>query len=73
MAAGHVSNSRTFGASAFGHSPRAIRCRPSWKVWHRVYVFQQRGECPDMEVRIVEFPETRVAVLEHRSFPIRRA
>lgn len=54
---------------AFGQSPRAFRRRPSWTVWRARYTFQQRGDLPAMDVRIVEFPETRVAALEHRGAP----
>jgi AraC family transcriptional regulator len=55
----------------FGQSPRAFKRRPSWEVWRGIYAFQQRGDRPDMDVRIVEFPETRVAALEHRGAPDR--
>jgi AraC family transcriptional regulator len=54
---------------AFGQSPRAFRRQPSWKAWRGLYTFQQRGDHPEMDVRIVEFPETRVAALEHRGAP----
>jgi AraC family transcriptional regulator len=53
----------------FGQSPRTFKRQPSWEAWHGLYAFQQRGACPDMDVRIVEFPETRVAALEHRGAP----
>lgn len=62
--------SRAFSRT-FGQSPRAFKRQPSWEPWRAVFAFQQRGISPDMEVRIVEFPETRVAALEHRGAPHR--
>ena len=61
----------------FGHSPSAFRSTPDWSVWHRTYdpLLQLKGQFMSDQsldvsaVRIVAFPETAVAILEHRGPP----
>lgn len=60
-----------------GQTPRAFRYRPHWDVWRerfrlqhlRPRPFQSLPEPAAMDVRIVDFPETPVAALEHRGPP----
>ncbi len=52
-----------------GQSPSAFRCAPEWSRWRRVFGFrtthEEQGENASMNVEIVDFPETRVAAIEH--------
>ncbi|WP_305985132.1 GyrI-like domain-containing protein [Roseibium sp. MMSF_3544] len=58
----------------FGQSPSAFRSAPDWDIWHEIYqpLTELKGQfMPDImldceSVRIVQFPETQVAALEHR-------
>ena len=60
----------------FGQTPSQFRKQPEWKLWHEKYAVLHRGarspmntdQC-DMQVTIVDFKDTRVAVLEHRGTP----
>lgn len=60
----------------FGQTPTAWRAAPNWVAWHEATQplnqlrREQMATVPSTEtVQIVEFPETRVAVLEHRGDP----
>ena len=62
--------SRAF-KSTFGQTPSQFRERPEWPQWHSRYQFTRpntEGE-HHMEIKIVDFKPTRVAVLEHRGDP----
>jgi AraC family transcriptional regulator len=62
--------SRAF-KNAFGCSPSQFRKKPQWPHWQdtlKVMTPIVTGDLK-MEVRVVDFPETRVAVLEHRGAP----
>ncbi|MCC2617832.1 AraC family transcriptional regulator [Aestuariibacter halophilus] len=54
----------------FSQSPSEFRCTPQWDHWH-----QQIGNPPTlvtgapMDINIVDFPATKVAVLEHHGAP----
>jgi AraC family transcriptional regulator len=58
----------------FGQSPTAFRSAPDWAIWHQTYLSltelkEQTMPAEKLDpgsVRIVEFPETDVASLEHR-------
>lgn len=64
----HESFSRAF-KKQFGITPTAFRKAPLWEVWHQQYQFKiQRGK-QTMQVEIIDFPETLIAVLEHRGAP----
>jgi AraC family transcriptional regulator len=56
-----------------GQTPSEFRAAPDWTAWEASYepVRQARRTqvAPSIEVKIVEFPETRVAALEHRGPP----
>ena len=58
-----------------GQTPRDFRKQPDWSPWHAAYApFHQartnRMSTPtDVQIGIVDFPATRVAVLEHRGDP----
>jgi len=62
-----------------GQTPRAFRHQPRWDLWRTRFRLQHlrprpfqplRGDT-DMDVRIVDFPETHVAALEHHGPPER--
>ncbi|AHL34403.1 AraC family transcriptional regulator [Pseudomonas brassicacearum] len=50
---------------AFGMTPSAFRKEPNWQVWNAVFAIPHFSRTIIMQVKIVEFPETRVATLEH--------
>ena len=60
--------SRAF-RSALGKSPRQFRQRPDWLDWHQRVPKMASQELPTMEVKIVDFPHTQVAMLQHRGSP----
>jgi AraC family transcriptional regulator len=49
-----------------GQSPGEFRQNPQWAPWHTGSLLKFPREHPDMQVTIIEFPETLVAALEHR-------
>lgn len=60
--------SRAF-KNTFGQTPSAFRANPAWQPWNERYQFPNRERTSNMDVKIVEFPTTRIAVLEHRGPP----
>jgi AraC family transcriptional regulator len=48
-----------------GQSPSEFRRAPAWGRWRSLFTFHLSPERPPMKVEIVEFPETRVAAVEH--------
>lgn len=64
--------SRAF-KQVFGQTPSQFRTEPDWPNWHdRIQIHLPRVErTHDMNIKIVDFEETRVAVLEHRGSPDR--
>lgn len=59
--------SRAF-KKAFAQTPSQFREQPAWPGWHAKYQFSvpsQEG-VKTMNIKIVDFPETRVASLQHR-------
>lgn len=67
--------SRAF-KKTFGQTPKEFRKEPQWQVWHGKYqilskeIFQNmNAEKNTNKVKIVEFKETKIAVLEHRGSP----
>lgn len=63
--------SRAFKA-AFGQTPSDFRAAPRWKPWLEKTTFNHLGGRHTMQVDIVNFEETRLAVLEHRGDPALR-
>ena len=60
----------------FRQTPSAFRGAPDWNTWHRETDCLETGKVSAMsdhltaaDVRIVDFPETLIAVLEHRDDP----
>jgi AraC family transcriptional regulator len=49
-----------------GQSPSGFRKTPTWQQWQVRMTFSNPQVPPDMQVEIVDFPETMVAALEHR-------
>ena len=64
----HESFSRSF-KKHFKQTPSQFRNTPEWKPWHEKYnVIKYRGN-HIMQVKIIDFKETKVAALEHRGDP----
>ncbi len=64
--------SRSF-KNTFGQTPSQFRKEPEWPKWHSKFEFISpiAEGVKTMEVKIVDFKETKVAVLEHRGSPDR--
>lgn len=60
--------SRAF-KNTFGQTPSEFRRSPAWKPWNERYQLPIREGETSMEVNVVEFEKTKVAVLEHRGPP----
>lgn len=60
--------SRAF-KTAFGQSPRQFRQQPDWLDWHQRVPKIASQEPQRMDVKIVDFPQTNVAMLQHRGSP----
>lgn len=50
---------------AFGQTPSAFQREPRWDAWSACFVFPHFERSFVVKVDIVEFPQTRVAALEH--------
>ena len=53
---------------AVGHSPAQqlqAGASPNWPLWRALFSFPFSPEVPQMQVRIVNFPDTPVAAIEH--------
>ncbi|UVM53937.1 AraC family transcriptional regulator [Pseudomonas sp. B21-012] len=50
---------------ALGMSPSGFRRQPNWQAWNAVFAIPHFSRSVIMQVRIVEFAQTRVAALEH--------
>jgi AraC family transcriptional regulator len=46
-------------------SPSAFRKEPNWQVWNAVFAIPHFSRTIIMQVRIINFPEVKVAALEH--------
>lgn len=55
----------------FGKSPSQFRKSPCWQPWSERYRLPPRERSEKMDVKIVAFEETKVAVLVHRGAPER--
>ncbi len=59
---------------AFGQAPSDFRANPNWDIWHETFnpLTKLKGrfmptDTPDPDnVNVRDFPETRIAILEHR-------
>jgi transcriptional regulator, AraC family len=60
--------SRAF-RTAFGKSPRQFRLEPDWLDWHQRVPKMASQEQQTMDVKIVDFPTIKVAMLQHRGSP----
>lgn len=60
--------SRAFKKS-FGQTPSQFRRQPAWQPWAERMQLPERKRSVPMEVKVVDFQETFVAVLEHRGSP----
>lgn len=54
---------------AFGMTPSAFAKAPNWYTWNAVFDVPQLSRSITVQIRIVDFAETRVAALEHRGAP----
>lgn len=52
-----------------GQTPSQFRKRPDWDIWHSKLIFSVQKGGIDMDVKIVDFKETKVAALEHKGSP----
>lgn len=57
--------------TAFGQSPSQFRQKPNWAAWHQRVPKLALQEQHVMDVKIVEFPHTNVAMLTHQGNPDR--
>ena len=57
--------------TAFGQNPRQFRQKPDWAAWHQRVPKLALQEQHVMDVKIVEFPQTNVAMLTHQGHPNR--
>lgn len=56
----------------FDQSPSEFRTEPQWSEWHKRFNFQMQTQGNnEMDVRIVDFEATKVALLEHHGSPDR--
>ncbi len=53
----------------FGQTPSAFRRKPQWHVWIACFVHPFLPRSLIMNVKIVDFPETNIAALEHQGAP----
>jgi AraC family transcriptional regulator len=53
----------------FGQTPSQFRNQPAWQPWNERMPLPERERSRLMEVQIVDFDETMVAVLEHHGAP----
>ncbi|MEN5037847.1 GyrI-like domain-containing protein [Pseudomonas sp. TWI929] len=54
---------------AFGMAPSVFAKAPNWQAWSAVFVVPHLSRSITMQIRIVDFAETRVAALEHIGAP----
>lgn len=64
----HESFSRAF-KKTFNQTPSQFRKNPEWKPWHEKYNFIKYKGSNIMQIEIVYFEETNIAVFEHRGDP----
>ncbi|MFT6986532.1 MAG: AraC family transcriptional regulator [Psychromonas sp.] len=64
----HESFSRAFKKN-FKQTPSQFRKKPEWKPWHEKYNLIKYKGNNIMQIKIIDFEETKVAVLEHRGDP----
>ncbi len=64
----HESFSRAF-KQAYGQSPSQFRKQPIWQPWNEGFQLPVRNRSEKMDVKIVDFAETNLAILEHRGPP----
>jgi AraC family transcriptional regulator len=48
-----------------GQTPTDFRYNPDWKLWNQLVDFKRMNRSKTMQVKIVDFPETMIAALEH--------
>jgi len=60
--------SRAF-KTTFNQTPSQFRKEPDWLSWHQQFRFSIGRRNQSMNVSIVDFPATKIAVLEHRGAP----
>ena len=59
----------------YGQTPRQFRQNPNWYSWHNIHNQIENGtgikmnETKKSNVETIDFPETKIAVLEHRGAP----
>lgn len=54
----------------FGQSPSGFMINPEWSQWHSIFQFRTPSKGINiMDVKIVDFQETKVALIEHHGSP----
>ncbi|MBP9682169.1 MAG: AraC family transcriptional regulator [Bacteriovorax sp.] len=53
----------------FNVTPSEFRKKPNWEIWHKKYTYQTLTGEQEMEVKLINFEETQIAVLEHKGPP----
>ncbi len=53
----------------FGQTPSQFRVKPAWQPWAERMQLPERKRSVPMEVKVVDFAETMIAVLEHQGSP----
>lgn len=60
--------SRAF-KKCFGQTPSQFREKPEWQPWNERMQLPERKRSTPMEVKIIDFEKTLIAVLEHQGAP----
>lgn len=69
----HFKNAESFSRAfkkVVNQSPSQFRRMPDWSVWHQLLSPNNMLRMREMDVKIVEFDKTKVAVLEHLGNPL---
>jgi AraC family transcriptional regulator len=53
----------------FGQTPSQFRNRPAWQPWNERMQLPERIRSTPMDVKVIDFEETLIAVLEHQGAP----
>ena len=54
---------------AVGQTPSQFRKKPEWEAWNEKLIPSAHQGEVRMDIKIVDFPETKVALIEHRGSP----
>jgi len=60
--------SRAF-KKCFGQTPSQFRDQPAWQPWNERMQLPERKRSNSVDVKVIDFKETMIAVLEHKGAP----